>query len=145
MRTRVRSESGFSLPEVVIAAGLFAGAMTTFARLLVASVESDLHSRFRTSAMVLAQQKQEDLLAALSNDGGLVPGGTEPIDATGHSGNGDGRGRGDALFVRRWWVEPLPDSPAGALLVRVEVGVLPGAGRLSLPARVMTVRRRPEP
>jgi hypothetical protein len=119
--------------------------MTTFARLLVASVESDLHSRFRTSAMVLAQQKHEDLLAALTNDGGVVPAGSELIDATGRPGNRDGGSHGDALFVRRWWVEPLPDSPAGALLVRVEVGSHPGAGRLSLPARVMTVMRRPAP
>lgn len=55
------NNSGFSLVETVVALGLLTGAVISLAQLFAISTESNLGSRTRTYAVVLAQQKLEQL------------------------------------------------------------------------------------
>ena len=55
------SASGFSLVEVMIAAGLLATALITLAQMFGLSTRSNVSSRNTTYANVLAEQKMEEL------------------------------------------------------------------------------------
>ena len=61
----VRSESGFTLPEAAVAAGLLASALVALAGLFTLSIQSGFESRTRTSETLLAQQKVEELVHTL--------------------------------------------------------------------------------
>jgi type II secretory pathway pseudopilin PulG len=63
MRAERHSESGFSLIEVLVAAGLLAVALITLVQLFVLAIQSNLDARSTTDATVLAQQKLEELRA----------------------------------------------------------------------------------
>ena len=66
--------SGFSLIETVISLGLIAGALIAVAQLFAISTESNRGSRTTTYAIVLAEQKLEELRAlAYGYDAGGVP------------------------------------------------------------------------
>jgi len=58
-----RTDSGFSLVEVLVALGLIAGALVALAQLFAISTESNLASRTTTYAVALAEQKLEELRA----------------------------------------------------------------------------------
>jgi hypothetical protein len=60
MRDRDRSE-GFSLVEVIVAAGLLASALVALAQLLAIGTETNAAARDGTFAAILAQQKMEQL------------------------------------------------------------------------------------
>lgn len=142
MRRLRQSNLGFSLPEVVVAAGLLASALAALAPLLALSIQSDLSSRLRTSAMVAAQQKLEELISA-GTDAGVVapPAAGDVVDLTGRIVE-DGV---DGVFTRRWWVEPLPADPAGALVIRVEVALRARIGPAPVTVRLTTIRSRHAP
>ena len=64
--------SGFSLVETLVSLGLLTGALISLAQLFAISTESNLGSRTATYAVVLAQQKLEELRAltyAFGDDG----------------------------------------------------------------------------
>jgi type II secretory pathway pseudopilin PulG len=58
-----KSESGFSLIEVMVATGLLVTAIVSLAQLFVISTRSNIGSRNTTYAAVLAEQKLEELRA----------------------------------------------------------------------------------
>lgn len=60
-KSRVNSESGFSLIEVLVAAVVFMVGVVALAQLFAISTRSNMSARFTTSTMVLAQQKMEQL------------------------------------------------------------------------------------
>ena len=61
MRPAPASASGFSLVEVLVATALLATAIATLAQLFALSTRTNLGSRNATYAVVLAQQKLEEL------------------------------------------------------------------------------------
>ena len=58
-----RSQSGFTLVEVIVAIGLLTTAIVTLAQLFAVSTRSNVSSRNTTYAAVLAEQKMEELRA----------------------------------------------------------------------------------
>jgi len=137
-----QSNLGFSLAEVVVAAGLLASALAALAPLLALSIQSDLSSRLRTSAMVAAQQKLEELISAGADAGAAAPAAADDVlDLTGRI-VADGV---DGVFTRRWRVEPLPADPASALVIRVEVALRARIGLAPVTVRLTVIRRRYAP
>jgi prepilin-type N-terminal cleavage/methylation domain-containing protein len=149
MRQRDRGESGFTLVEVLVAAGLLVVGISGAAQLLVLSSQATRDAGRTTVATLLAQQQMEVLRGApwgsaaldfsppdtltvdrigyvdyLDDSGGVVGDGTSPPPAA-------------ARFVRRWSVRPLASDPADAVLVEVLVLPRPGAG-----AHLLSVRTR---
>lgn len=62
-KSRLRSNAGFSLIEVLVASGLLATACITLAQLFAISTRTNLGARNTTYAAVLAEQKLEELRA----------------------------------------------------------------------------------
>jgi Tfp pilus assembly protein PilV len=94
--SRSTSEDGFSLIEVIVAAGIIGGAVITLAALCSASVGLMAAARYRSCALVLARAKLEEWIAAADVGQALLDG-ADAVDA-------DGRvtGDGTAVYVRRW-------------------------------------------
>jgi Tfp pilus assembly protein PilV len=140
-----RSDRGFSLPEVVVAAGLLASALSGLAPLVAPAIQSDLSSRLRTSAIVAAEQKLEELLSAGNDAGAVAPVvASDVVDATGRASAVDAADAAGAVLTRRWWVEPLPAN-ADALVFHVEVTLRGSVERAPVLVRLATIRRRPTP
>ena len=57
-KSNFSNQSGFSLIETLVAAGLLATAVITLAQLFMVSTRSNLSSRNTTYASVLAEQKK---------------------------------------------------------------------------------------
>ncbi len=120
-RVLLGSSDGFSLVEVLVAVGLMATALTTLASLFALSIESNLASRHRTYAAVLAQQKLEELRAdAWESYSGQPSTGLDYVDLEGKvvGVGADPSGRG--VYARRWSIEPLPADPGNAVIIQVE-------------------------
>lgn len=138
---------GFSLIETLVAVALLATAAVSLAQLAGLAVRSNLASRDRTYATVLAQQKLESLAAidadaltaspaaALDAD---TPGWVDYISGAGHVLGGQGRPRNTA-YVRRWSVEPLAELPGRVWVVQVVVARPPESVRLA----TLRTRRTP--
>jgi Tfp pilus assembly protein PilV len=133
------SNAGFSLVEVLIAGGLVAGAVVTLAAVVASSVRTDLDARDRTASALLASQKIEELVAAIGGAGGALEGNDE-ITAAGAMAAGPGSA--EALYVRRWRVEP--SAAAGVMRIQAEV-VRRGAAAAVATTRLVTLRRSPSP
>lgn len=121
-----------------------ATALTTLAGLFALSIELNLASRHRTHAVILAQQKIEELRAASweSLSTALPASGVEYVDLTGQVvGVGtDPSGRG--VYSRRWSIVPLPADPASAVIIQVEAARKnTGASRFDR-SHIVTVRAR---
>jgi type II secretory pathway pseudopilin PulG len=126
-------ERGFSLLEVVVAAGIVTGAFAALAQLLAMSIANNVSARGASAATVLAVQKMEQLRAlpwdALTSGDDvdyLDPGG-------GLLGEGGARPPG-AVYVRRWSVQPVGGAEGLALQVRVNEA-----------ARLVTIRTKRAP
>ena len=121
-RGPLHSAAGFTLPEVLIAAGILSTALVGLAGLFTLSIEANLSSRHRTFATVLAQQKLEELRSI------RVPAAAAPIPIAGIDFV-DQNGRvvtpapdpGAGVYARRWWIEPLAAAPSQAIVIRVVV------------------------
>ena len=137
---RVQSDSGFTLPEVLVAAGILTSALVALAGLFTLSIQSGFESRTRTIETLLAQQKVEELLAGVV--GSSVPpfAGRESLDTTGSP-----TAAGRAVFARRWSVDGLPDAPDAAVIVRVEVTRRMVSGIHDTGVRFVTVKGRRTP
>jgi hypothetical protein len=134
MRRRWRSGAGFSILEVVVAAGLLALALAALAPLLTLAIRSDSSARLRTVAVASAQQKLEELLPVAADVGGA-----DRVDVKGQAVPAGAPG---ALFSRRWSIVPLPADPVGAVIVRVEVTIAAVGAPAPPMARLTTIRRR---
>ncbi len=148
-----RGDEGFSLVEVLVAAGILASAVVAVAHLFVLSARANFAARRVSDASILAGRKLEELRA----DGALSPspagalqentaGYVDFVDALGNTLAGSGSAPGAAVYTRRWSIEPLPANPADALVLQVLVTPFRDRGgataRLPEEARVATVRTR---
>jgi type II secretory pathway component PulJ len=112
-------EGGFSLIEVLVAAGLLVGSLAALAFVFVFATRANADAQYATYATVLAMQKMEELRAV------SVP--IQVVDAVDYA---DMRGTvligqsdtPQAVYERRWTVEPLLTAP-DALVIAVTVGL----------------------
>ncbi len=154
MQTHVRSRpEGFSLIETLIAMALMSVALASLAQLFTISMASTMAARFRTAESLLAGQKLEQLRGlAFGLDGagtpmtdvttgtsglfdtsggiGLSPGGSLDTRIAGYVDFLDAHGRptdsSDAVYTRRWSIEPLAADSGNTLVVQVLVTRRPG-------------------
>jgi len=128
-----KSERGFSLIEVVMAAGLVAGAFAALAQVLAMSIASDASARSGSVATVLAAQKMEQLRAL---PWGARSPGVDHLDQAGNVLSEGGASPPGALYTRRWSVEL---SGEDGIVLKVSVT---GGNNLS---RLVTMRTRQAP
>ena len=125
---------GMGLIEVVIAVGLLVTLAAGVVHLFAMSARAMVRARHRTSSLLFAVDKLEQLRAGVQTPGTAVG----PLETRGAqieyldiNGRLSGRGRtppSGSMFVRVWSVGALPGSNA-VLLVRVTVApIRPGAG-----------------
>jgi type II secretory pathway pseudopilin PulG len=179
----IKSARGFSLAETIVATGLLATALIASAHLFALSARANLQAKTATFSTVLAQEKMEQLrgltwgtdevglpvsdfttnLAVdppLANGTGLTPSPSNSLaDNVGNyvdfvDANGATVAAADALYVRRWSIEPLPTNPNNTLIIQVFVfrnGGRPADGaddfieRMPDEARLITVKTRKAP
>ena len=163
--------AGFSLVEVLVATSVVAVAVASLAQLFIVSARAGRIAHTTSTTMLLAQQKMEELQADLpgsipSPSGALfanTPGYFEYIDRFGVSvGGASFTPPADAIYVRRWAVEPLEGlegleevsgSAGDAIVLKVLVrhltnGVTPpssvstGQARAPGEARLVSVKTR---
>ena len=135
--TTLRSASGFTLLETIVATGILVMLLAGVAQLFVLSSRLTDNSGRRSSAAFAAQTKMESLLARAftyssegdpitdpaiepSPPGSLVEsieGFEESLDADGHIIPADEATA--AVFVRRWAVTPLDDLTPEAFVIEV--------------------------
>ena len=165
--SRVMSDRGFTLLEVLVATTLLFVAVAALAGLSVMATQANAHAKTTTFAALLAARKIEELRAlswgydALGNprsDSGLAASPSDALDQN-TSGYCDFLDPGGALlgggtspptqtaFVRRWSIQPLPSNPANVLVVQVVVrrlrsGAAGGAVVSTDEAALATVRTR---
>jgi prepilin-type N-terminal cleavage/methylation domain-containing protein len=116
---------GFSLVEVVVAATLVAGALATLAWVAAAGVESGFVAGTRTTTVLLASQKMEELRTLSWS--ALAAGSAGPPEYF----DGDGVPRclgsptpcAEAVYVRRWSAAPAEFS-ASVLIVTVDASLV---------------------
>jgi prepilin-type N-terminal cleavage/methylation domain-containing protein len=112
---RADGQSGFSLIEAMVATTILAVALVSLADLLVYATRTTMASRDTTRAVILAEQKMEQLKAlawSTKDDGGLVSDGTSNVAAASVSGECGAVGTGAAAG--------LTPSPAGALAINTD-------------------------
>ncbi len=181
------SESGFSLVETIVAAGLLAGAVAVLGQMFAISMADIASARIGTFVAVLAAQKMEQLrgltwgfditglpLTDTSSDVALpiqsatggpglspsppdsltsnVAGYVDYIDQFGRIIGGGSTMPAQAVYVRRWSVEPLPDNPNNTVILQVRVTTSRNRGNANSnegstrrqrdEARLMTVKTR---
>lgn len=135
-----RSERGFTLVEVLIATVVLSTAVVATAGLFGIAGLSVRNARRHSVATLMAAGKLAELRVsdtAVSPSDALVrdtPGFVDYVDASGRVIPGGSRRPPEAVFVRRWKVQPLPDDPIDSLII--EVLVVPGD------ARVVALRTR---
>lgn len=149
----VPDERGFSLLEALIATGILAVSLVSLADLFGLAIRSNLAARSTTTATVLAQQKLEELRAlswtalspsppsALQDN---TPGFVDHVDQFGETRGGGADRSADAIYTRRWAIEPLPSTPDTLVIqVRVMRNAVRGAAvRLPEEARLTTARTK---
>jgi type II secretory pathway pseudopilin PulG len=174
MSTTTRPEPGFSLVETIVATALLATAVVTLAQLFGVAVRRNVASRQTTHATILAAQKIEELRAltwgdlttdtaapvetpdggtglSVSPDGvlqGNTAGWVDYVDQFGRKLGGGRTPLRNAVYIRRWAVQPLPADPDNTLIIQVLVTQRGTSGTVSdstgprLPeqARLVTAR-----
>jgi len=126
---RARDDSGSSLVEVLVAILVLTTGVLSMVRVCSLSIASNTEARRRTVAMILAEQKLEQLrtldsLASTSAGGSLVqdePGFVDHIDASGTVVSADAGRPAPALYTRRWSIEALSSAPPEAFVLQVRV------------------------
>ncbi len=174
---------GFTLIEVLIAIGLLVIAAVGLAQILMLATRATRAGREQTSASILAAAKMDQLRSltwtadasdlttnlshpALGADGsGLSASPTDAltknippyVDYLDDGGSWVGNGAeppGNAVFIRRWAVIPLPGDPDRTLLLQVLVTTVAlertrspdrWSGRMSTEALLVSVRTRKGP
>jgi prepilin-type N-terminal cleavage/methylation domain-containing protein len=138
-----RNDRGFSLLEVLVATTLLTVALSSLAQLLLIATRANAGARTTTYAVVLAQDKMEqlrgaDVTALAASPPGVLGSNTvgyvDYLDASGRSlGGGSAVPAEGTVFIRRWSVEPLAGSPDNSLVIQVVVtrGLSRGEARLA--------------
>jgi hypothetical protein len=164
---RTDREDGTSLVEVLVATGILVVSMTTLAQLFPIAVHETIASRDATVEALLAEQKIEQLRAltwgfdpqgAHVSDPGLnqspagslaadTPGFVDYVDQFGRSLEADVNQPADAVYTRRWSIQPLPANPDNALVIQVLVMRTSARGAVDAPGqsgkvRLLTVKAR---
>lgn len=135
-----RGERGFTLVEVLIATVVLSTAVVATAGLFGIAGLSVRNARRHSVATLLAAGKLAELRVgdtAVSPWDALVrdtPEFVDYVDAGGRVIAGGSQRPPEAVFVRRWRVQALPDDPIESLII--EVLVVPGD------ARVVALRTR---
>jgi len=125
---RTSAAHGFTLVEVLVAAGLVIVALATLAGLGLQSARASLAAAASTDAATFASARLEQLTAC----DGLVPSppGTLEANVSGYVDHVDRRGLvvgtarrppGDAVYTRRWSIQPWAAGGDGRLVLRVVV------------------------
>lgn len=109
-------DAGFTLVEVLVAAGILAAALVSLAGLFPRAVEVNLAARTRVHATILAVQKIEELRASVSSGETVAGSGEDHVTWSGELAGGSGPGA--SAFARRW---QLASAAAGHVLLRVQV------------------------
>lgn len=125
---------GTTLIEALVAAAVTAGGVMAVAQLVSLALGANMVARHTTLAVVLAEQKLEELHGATAAVQASPPasldqhtaGFAEYLDEAGRVVIGDPTDSSDAVYERRWSVTPVPVSAGGA--VRIHVLVSPFVG-----------------
>jgi len=127
---------GFTLIEVLVALGVLTVLCLAIGGLFAIVARANESAGRQTAATLLATQKMEQLRGDRelqpSPPGTLrrnTPGYVEYLDAAGRPVGGGATAPPDGVYIRRWSVDPLPGSPAGALVLQVMVTMVSAAGR----------------
>ncbi|HEY5619023.1 MAG TPA: hypothetical protein VIK60_13860 [Vicinamibacterales bacterium] len=112
-----KTETGFSLIEVLVATVLLVGSIATLVQVFLIATRANAEAQYATYATVLATQKMEELRA--------ISPPIETIDAVDYvdvrgAPVVEGVASPRAIYERRWTVEPLP-TESGAVVVTVTV------------------------
>jgi len=128
------SECGFSLIEVVIAAGLVAGAFAALAQVFAISIATNAAAGGGSAATVLAVQKMEQLRALPWS--ARAPG-VDYVDRAGNVLAEGGASPPGAVYTRRWSVELSGDGNE----IVLKVGATGGRNA----SKLVTIRTRQAP
>jgi type II secretory pathway component PulJ len=135
----IRAHEGSTLIEVLVATLVLVSGVLGVAQLFLTAAATNAASRDATITANLAAQKMEQLLSSdLSDVTTLV----DHIDGWGRVlGTGESA-PSDAVFTRRWSIEPFSED-AVTILVRVGRTDRSGAsGRMPAETRVLTITLR---
>jgi type II secretory pathway pseudopilin PulG len=122
---------GYSLLEVLFATSIVIVGVASLAHLTMVGVYANLHARQTTIAAILAQQKIEALVAAAAAAAliasppgtlaGTTPGYSDVVDAAGRVLSGGPAPPAGSAYLRRWSIDPLPDSPRHVWILQILV------------------------
>ena len=143
---------GFSLLEVLVAVTIVAVGVAALAQLVGFAAHANLRARQTTTvAAVLAQQKIEELLPTTGGDLAsvasrrallnTVEGYSDFVDRTGRLLGGGPAAPAGSAYLRRWSVDPLPDSTNHTSILQVLVTDLRTHDRRPLRRRDVPGRR----
>jgi type II secretory pathway pseudopilin PulG len=107
-------EGGFSLIEVLVAAGLLVGSLAALAFVFVFATRANADAQHTTYATVLAMQKMEELRADFAPIHVVEAVDYADIRGTVLVGQSDPP---QAVYERRWTVEPLLTAPNALVIV----------------------------
>ena len=146
----IAADGGFSLVEVLIAAGLLATVIASLPHLFVVAARATADAGDTTWATVLAAQKLEELRAETLS----APFSDQSVDYLDSAGKSlDGPGSAQRAYTRRWWIDPLPSDADSTIVITVAVsryrradeGTSDPAARSREAARLVTLRTRLAP
>ena len=135
-------EGGFSLIEVVVAAGLLVGSLAALAFVFVFATRANADAQHATYATLLAMQKMEELRAD-----------SAPVQVVDSFDYADMRGAvlmgesdpPQAVYERRWTVEPLLTVPDAFVIVVTVSLARRHRAQHTTRVRLITLRRVPAP
>jgi type II secretory pathway pseudopilin PulG len=139
-----RSAGGFTLLEVLVALGCVVAVVAGSAQLVSIAVRSNRLAGAMTVAVVLAEQKLEEILSAdvPSPAGSLaadVDGCFDFVDERGHVLGGGATPTVGAGYFRRWSIEPLAGNVGDMLVVQV---LVTDARNAAPPVRIAAAKTR---
>lgn len=106
-----RNQRGFTLVEIVVASTIMIIGMSMFAMIVSGIVKKNFHSRQHTQAVLLAQNKIEELLNEGYNSNALVQGSyVNPDNPVTEIGEPDG------IFEQSWEIEDVNPIPKAKMI-----------------------------
>jgi type II secretory pathway pseudopilin PulG len=133
---------GSTLIEVLVAMLVLTSGVLAMAQLFLVAAATNVSARHTTVVATLAAQKMEQLLSA---DVSERPETIDHVDGSGRLVGSDDVPPPDAVYTRRWTIEPLTED---SLVIRVRVGRTDRSGtlrRMSGETQVSTIRTRRRP
>jgi prepilin-type N-terminal cleavage/methylation domain-containing protein len=115
---RLHSARGFTLIEVIVALGVVLALASASAQLVSMTVRANAVAQTLTAAVILAQQKMEELLSEAGLGLNPSPAGALAQDRAGCFDVVNWRGH---TLRRRWSIEPLAGGAGGTLTLQVLV------------------------